>query len=71
MSGSAVVDILAGIAGRLNDVPAAPERAARHVDLVTAMNAAVKAEADRRLTLDSDPRGLEALFAAAAREAGR
>lgn len=70
MSGPAVVDLLAGIARDLNDVPAAPERAARHRDLVAGMNAAVKAEADRRLTLDSDPRGLEALFAAA-REAGR
>ncbi len=62
MSAPADEALLAAVADRLNDVAATAERAARHRDLVVAMNAATVAEADRRLTLDSDPRSLEALF---------
>ncbi len=55
--------LLAGTAGDLNAVPPTAERTERFVEIVAAMNATIRKEADRLLTLDSDPRSLEALFA--------
>jgi hypothetical protein len=58
--------LLSGVSGELNAVPPAAERAERFVAIVTAMNDTVRREADQHLTLDSDPRSLEALFAGSA-----
>ena len=54
--------LLAAVSGELNGVPPTAERAERFVPIVTAMNETVRHEADQHLTLDSDPRSLEALF---------
>ena len=57
------VSLPAGIAGELNAVPPTADRTERFVEIVATMNATIRRQADRILTLDSDPRSLEALFA--------
>lgn len=62
----AIRAVLAGTAEAFNGVPPTAERTERFVDIVSTMNATLRREADRLLTLDSDPRSLETLFAKSA-----
>lgn len=56
-------DLLAGIAGQLNDVTETAARTPRHAPLVVETNALVRAAADRLVTLDSTPMSFQALKA--------
>jgi hypothetical protein len=56
-------DMLAAVAGEMNDVPQTAARTARHIALVTDTNTLIRKAADDMLSLDASPLSFAALKA--------
>jgi hypothetical protein len=56
-------DMLATVAGEMNDVPQTAARTARHSALVTETNTIIRTAADDMVSLDSSPLSFAALKA--------